>query len=257
MLEMHDIEAVIDGASKELTEAYPHQDWHIASLGAKIKDLLQREVFSADGGGKIDRIAQLFEICSLLEEDHDWVPDREIAGAIDEERATAQEKLLHLFYRRKIEADIDKQMPLRRERSLALRVARWLSLFRRERPAGMIGPAWLEQHLDPDFWEEVQWYCYDEGKGECDWIRFTDLLPRDVRAQFDHSLVPIDIPAVIKDAATAISLLTRLAKNRRMTLEELTDPRNFDSLYGEEPAFRAAIEYFRGLRGEESSRGST
>lgn len=252
MLESYDIELAIDEASAMLTSTHPHQGGHIASLGARLKDLLRRNLFALDPGKSIGHIAQLFDICPLMDEDRHWMPASEIAAALDEQRATSQEKLVRLFYRRKIAANMEKQMQLRDERKLALRIAHWLTGFRKERLSGMIGPAWLEQHLDPDFWQEILWYCYDEEKKACDWNRFTELLPQDVRQQFDPSLIPLDVPERIQGPEQALTLLQKLGRLRGMTLSELTDPAHFNTLCREEPAYRAAIEFFRSRPGEES-----
>lgn len=249
MLNRDDFHAAIDEASRELTKEFPKQGGHIASLGAALKELL-RNVLSSSTKQQATSVAQLFDICLAIDGDHAFAPHPVIAKAVDAKRAEALQRLLHLFYNRQIAEDNEGQVRIQREHALVQRIAVWLPQFRAGKPQGSIGPAWFKEHCDTDFWHAIQWHVYDAESQSDRWNHFTDLLPGDVRDRFDVSLIPMDIPETIHGKGQALSLLRQLAKHRGKTLEEITDPKNFDALCRTEPAFRKIVEFFRTLPSE-------
>jgi hypothetical protein len=238
MLNKEDIHRVIDDASREIAQEYPKESGHVASLGARLKFLLRSNM-------EISSPAELFEMCSTIDDDRRFRPSPKIAKIINTKRLEAKKVLLALFFSQENADNNEQRVRMQREYKLALCIGEWLPQFQKNKPHGKFGPAWLKENCDNDFWQAILWHVYDAQDREDHWNRFSALLPSDVRRQFDPSLTPMeDVPDSIRDEEHALELLVELARHRNTSLQDITDPDVFAELYRTEPAFRKVMDYF-------------
>lgn len=217
MLKPNDFHEAIDEASQRLVAAHPDQSGSVAALGANVHHLMKRLVGSSsgnggNGNGGMGDISELFDMCTDINASPEWELEPAIAESVDKERSRVFVELVQLFYERKVEVDIEHQMEYREERSMVLKIARWLPDFRNSPPTGMIGPEWLEQNLPKEFWWEIVWFVYNIEQDEMNWSRFSALLPKEVKQQFDEELTPMDLPLKIESREDWLRIATQVYK---------------------------------------------
>jgi len=198
----------------------------------------------SNGNGGIENISDLFEICSGVDASPEWELEKEIADSVNKERERVFVKLVMLFYERKIEIDLEHQMDYREERSMVLRIAKWIPEFRKKPPIGMIGPEWLEENLPEDFWQEIVWFVYDLETDEMKWKRLIDLLPKDVKNRFDAELTHMDLPLKIESRDQWLEIATQVYKRLGYSsLGDFLEPLEMEKHYDKSKAVRLLWDY--------------
>ncbi|MDP7454402.1 MAG: hypothetical protein QF809_02595 [Candidatus Peribacteraceae bacterium] len=249
MLKANDFHEAIDEASARLVEAHPDQSGYVAALGANVHYLMKRLVSSGganggNGNGGIEDISELFDMCTSINSSPEWDLEPEIADSVEIERSKVFVELVALFYERKVEKDMDHQMEYREERSMVLKIARWLPKFRDDPPSGMIGPEWLEENLPEDFWWEVVWFVYNLDQDEMNWKRFSALLPKDVKQKFDEELTPMDLPLKIESNEDWLRIATQVYKRLGYSsLGAFLEPLEMEKHYAKSRAVQLLWDY--------------
>ncbi|MAF20602.1 MAG: hypothetical protein CMI55_02890 [Parcubacteria group bacterium] len=249
MLKANDFHEAIDEASRRLVAIHPDQLGSIASLGANMHYLMKRLVGSGggnggNGNGGMEDISELFDICTSINTSPEWDLEPEIAESVEKERFKVFVELVALFYERKVEKDMDHQMEYREERSMVLKIARWLPEFRKNPPAGMIGPEWLEENLPEDFWWEIVWFVYDIEQDEMNWSRFSSILPKDVKQKFDEELTPMDLPLKIESNEDWLRIATQVYKRLGYpSLGAFLEPLEMEKHYARSRAVQLLWDY--------------
>jgi hypothetical protein len=235
MLHLHDITKAIDSSSQRLTGAHPELSGHIAILGTRLQELVERT-------GVVSDVSQLFDLCNSIDSDTDLQPHESIGREILLHRTVAMNALLTELYVRKKLTDPDALEHLRDEEAMAAKLAAYLPELRKALPSHTFGPAWLYDHADEALWEAALQFVYDVDSGTEQWERFARLLPQDLRARFDATDTPIDVEE-IESVEHAQKLLQILSEKTGIPMTDFADPAKAGHLAAQFPLFHMILEY--------------
>ncbi len=239
MLHLHDITDAIDGSSQRLTALHPNMSGHIAILGTRLQEIVER-------AGAISDVSQLFDLCHTIDGDADWQPHESIGREILLHRTVAMNVLLTELYVRKKVTDPDALERLRDEEAMAALLAMHLPGLRNALPPNMFGPAWLYDHANETLWEAALQFVYDLDSGIERWDRFAQLLPQDLRVRFDATDTPIDVEE-IENVEHAQKLLKILSEKTGIPMTDFADPAKAGLLAEQFPLFHMILEYLAGV----------
>ena len=246
MLKKSDIIDAIDAGSREITNEYSHLSAHIAHSGSMIKTEIRNRMFpNGNGNRSLDSIAQLFDVCHIINTTDNVDIDSEIEHDVQRIRAASLHSLIELFYNNRAHEKKEVTTEDTNERFMAQHVGAELPHIRHALPtSGFFGPEWITTHTRTEFQDAMTEFIYDIDAAHDDWDTLKALLPTDLQDRFDSSLLPMEVPQKIQSAEHAKELLSEIARRANLTLEEFTDPSKLGVHMEQYPIYKMIIEFF-------------